>query len=107
MIVSGARKQAGEFLAPLPVALLRARPALADMPEALERLGIGTLGELAALAPAALADRFGTAGLHASPSWRAAATARCGHGRRASTCARRSSCRKPHRAFSWSACSGS
>ncbi len=32
---------------------------------ALERLGIGTLGELAALAPAALADRFGTAGLHA------------------------------------------
>ena len=27
--------------------------------------GIGTLGELAALAPAALADRFGTAGLHA------------------------------------------
>ena len=65
MIVSGGRKQAGEFLAPLPVALLRARPALAEMPEALERLGIGTLGELAALVPAALADRFGTAGLHA------------------------------------------
>jgi protein ImuB len=65
VIVSGGRKQAGAFLAPLPVALLRARPALADLPEALERLGIGTLGELAALAPAALADRFGTAGLHA------------------------------------------
>ena len=65
VIVSGGRKQAGAFLAPLPVALLRARPALADLPEALERLGIGTLGELAALTPAALADRFGTAGLHA------------------------------------------
>jgi protein ImuB len=51
------------YLAPLPVALLRARPALADLPEALERLGIETLGELAALAPAALADRFGKAGL--------------------------------------------
>jgi protein ImuB len=65
VVVSGGRKQAGAFLAPLPVALLRARPALADLPEALERLGIGTLGELAALTPAALADRFGTAGLHA------------------------------------------
>jgi protein ImuB len=53
------------FLAPLPVALLRARPALADLPEALERLGVKTLGELAALPPAAVADRFGAAGLHA------------------------------------------
>jgi protein ImuB len=57
------RRQARAYLAPLPVALLRARPALADLPEALERLGIATLGELAALAPAALADRFGTLGL--------------------------------------------
>jgi protein ImuB len=63
VIVSGGREQAREFLAPQPVALLRARPVLADLPEALERLGIGTLGELAALAPAALADRFGSAGL--------------------------------------------
>jgi protein ImuB len=63
VIVSGGRKQAGSFLASLPVALLRARPALAELPEALERLGIGTLGELAALTPAALADRFGTVGL--------------------------------------------
>jgi protein ImuB len=63
VIVSGDRRQARAFLAPLPVALLRARPGLADLPEALERLGIGTLGELAALAPAVLADRFGTAGL--------------------------------------------
>jgi protein ImuB len=62
-IVSGARKQARTYLASLPVALLRARPALADLPEALERLGVRTLGELAALPPAALADRFGKAGL--------------------------------------------
>src|SRR6201999_3503145 len=33
--------------------------------EALERFGIGTLGELAALPRAALADRFGAAGLRA------------------------------------------
>jgi protein ImuB len=65
MIVPGGRKEAGAFLAPLPVALLRARPALAELPVALERLGVGTLGELAALAPAALADRFGASGLHA------------------------------------------
>ncbi len=63
VIVSGDRSAAREFLAPMPVALLRARPALTALPEALERLGIGTLGELAALAPATLADRFGTAGL--------------------------------------------
>jgi protein ImuB len=63
VIVSGGHKQARVFLAPLPVALLRARPVLAELPEALERLGVGTLGELAAVPPAALADRFGTAGL--------------------------------------------
>jgi protein ImuB len=63
MVVTGGRGGAREFLATMPVALLRARPALAELPEALERLGIGTLGEVAALAPAALADRFGTAGL--------------------------------------------
>ncbi|MBV9715205.1 MAG: hypothetical protein JOZ64_07510 [Solirubrobacterales bacterium] len=63
VIVAGGRREARAFLAPLPVALLRARPALAELPEALERLGIRTLGELAALAPPALADRFGTAGV--------------------------------------------
>ncbi|MEA2350488.1 MAG: protein ImuB, partial [Thermoleophilaceae bacterium] len=43
----------GAFLAPLPVTLLRTRPELAELPEVLERLGIRTLGELAALpAPA-------------------------------------------------------
>jgi protein ImuB len=62
---AGARAQARAFLAPLPVALLRARPALADLPEPLERLGVKTLGELAALPPEAIADRFGAAGLHA------------------------------------------
>jgi protein ImuB len=62
-IVSGGREQARAFLASMPVALLRARPGLVDMPEALERLGVSTLGELGALEPAALADRFGTAGL--------------------------------------------
>jgi protein ImuB len=63
VIVSGGRAQARAYLAELPVALLRARPALAELPVALERLGVGTLGELAALQPAALADRFGSAGL--------------------------------------------
>ncbi len=57
------RAAARSYLGPLPVALLRARPALADLPEALERLGIRTLGELAALPAAALADRFGKRGL--------------------------------------------
>jgi protein ImuB len=63
VIVTGARAQTRAYLAPLPVALLRARPVLTELPEALERLGINTLGELAAVAPTALADRFGPAGL--------------------------------------------
>jgi protein ImuB len=54
-----------QYLAPLPVALLRSRPALADLPEALERLGVATLGELAALPAAAVSDRFGRRGLTA------------------------------------------
>jgi protein ImuB len=65
VIVSGGRSEAAAFLASMPVALLRARPVLAELPEALERLGVSTLGELAALPPPALADRFGAAGLHA------------------------------------------
>jgi nucleotidyltransferase/DNA polymerase involved in DNA repair len=63
VIIRGGRDQARAFLASMPVALLRARPVLAELPEALERLGVGTLGELAALPAAALADRFGPAGL--------------------------------------------
>jgi protein ImuB len=53
------------YLAPLPVALLRARPALAELPEALERLGVATLGQFADLPAAAVADRFGRLGLTA------------------------------------------
>ena len=63
VIVTGGREQARAFLESMPVALLRARPALAELPEALERLGVSTLGELVAIPPAAVADRFGTAGL--------------------------------------------
>jgi protein ImuB len=63
VIVTGGRREAAAFLASMPVALLRARQTLAELPEAFERLGVQTLGELAAIAPAVLADRFGTAGL--------------------------------------------
>ena len=58
-----ARAQARAYLAPLPVALLRARAELADLPGALERLGVVTLGELAGLPAAAVADRGGKLGL--------------------------------------------
>ncbi len=55
------------FLAPLPVSLLRERLddewARVDLPDKLERLGIGSLGQLAALPDAAIADRFGRPGL--------------------------------------------
>jgi protein ImuB len=50
-------------LAPEPVALLRHRPELATLPVELERLGILTLGSLAELPRAAMADRFGRLGL--------------------------------------------
>jgi len=62
VIVDGGERQAREFLAPLPVALLRGRSELSDLPDSLERLGIGTLGELAALPTAAVVDRFGSRG---------------------------------------------
>jgi protein ImuB len=52
-----------EFLAPLPVSLLRARFELQALPEVLERLGIRTLGEVAALPSRAVAERFGHPGL--------------------------------------------
>ncbi len=63
LVVAGGEQQAREFLAAQPVALLRERPALSRLPEALERLGITTLGELARLPAAAVADRFGSPGL--------------------------------------------
>jgi protein ImuB len=52
-----------EFLSGLPVALLRVRPELDDLPETLDRLGVRTLGELAAMPSAAMAERFGHPGL--------------------------------------------
>jgi protein ImuB len=55
--------RAREFLAPLPASLLRARPELHALPQVLERLGIRTLGEYAALPDAAVAERFGHFGL--------------------------------------------
>lgn len=54
----------------LPVLALRGRLGLPEreagnLVEALRRLGIGTLGELARLSPSHVADRFGRAGLRA------------------------------------------
>lgn len=60
---AGGRERARAYLASLPVGLLRAKPALADLPEALERLGVKTLGEVAELPATAMADRFGKLGL--------------------------------------------
>ena len=51
------------FLAPLPTSLLRSRAGLEELPATLERLGIDTLGELAALPTNAVAERFGHPGL--------------------------------------------
>jgi protein ImuB len=62
-VVAGGEAEAAAYLAALPVALLRGRHETAALPEPLARLGIATLGELAALPRAAVADRFGTAGL--------------------------------------------
>jgi protein ImuB len=56
-------RQARGFLAPLPVSLLRTRPELQALPEVFERLGIRTLGEVAALPARAVAERFGHPGL--------------------------------------------
>jgi nucleotidyltransferase/DNA polymerase involved in DNA repair len=60
-----AQREVRAFLAPLPVGLLRSRPELDALPETLERLGIRTLGELAALPANAVAERFGHPGLAA------------------------------------------
>lgn len=48
-----------------PVGLLRLRPVTAALPEPLERLGVTTLGAVAALGRAHLADRFGRPGIAA------------------------------------------
>ena len=47
------------------MALLRSRERTAPLVPTLERLGIATLGELAALPRDAIADRFGAAGMEA------------------------------------------
>src|SRR5215212_3991247 len=62
-------RKARAFLESLPVDLLRRRLPTewerAVVPDSLERLGVRTLGELAALPDDAVADRFGEAGLRA------------------------------------------
>ena len=60
----------GKFLAPLPVATLQspladAEPKASELIAALKRLGLGTLGRLAALSADQVADRFGPLGLRA------------------------------------------
>ncbi len=48
-----------------PVGLLRLRPVTSALPDPLERLGVATLGAVAALTRAQLSDRFGPAGIAA------------------------------------------
>ena len=63
LVVTGDERECRCFLAPLDVDLLQARHELAALPDTFERLGIATLGELAALETAAVADRFGSLGV--------------------------------------------
>lgn len=63
VVVAGGEAEAAAYLTALPVALLRGRRETAELPEPLERLGIATLGQLAALPRAAVSDRFGAPGL--------------------------------------------
>jgi protein ImuB len=95
------RALARAYLAPLPVALLRARPALAELPEALQRLGVRTLGELAAMPAAALPIASGHSGCSLT-SWPAGGTARSVRGRPENFFVRRSICPRRHRESSWS-----
>jgi protein ImuB len=62
-------REARRYLASQPVGLLAHRAETATLVESLRRLGMSTLGELAALGRAALADRFGKPGVLA---WRLA-----------------------------------
>ncbi len=54
-----------EFLAQLPVARLALRPGLDELVVTLERLGVESLGEFAAMGRAHVAERFGAVGLEA------------------------------------------
>jgi protein ImuB len=56
-------KEAQRWLAHRPIALLGFRAETEALLEPLQRLGVRTLGELARLSRAALADRFGKAGV--------------------------------------------
>jgi nucleotidyltransferase/DNA polymerase involved in DNA repair len=62
-VVDGGPADARHHLSSLEVGLLALREATAGLVEPLERLGIVTLGELAALPRDAVADRFGGPGL--------------------------------------------
>lgn len=62
VVVQEGAKASGRYLARQPVGLLRFREETAALVEPLARLGVRTLGELAGLGRAALADRFGEAG---------------------------------------------
>jgi protein ImuB len=57
------RRDAARWLASRPVGLLGFRESTAALIEPLSRLGVHTLGELAKLGRAALADRFGASGV--------------------------------------------
>lgn len=57
-----ARPDARRWLAAQPIGMLRFRDETAALVEPLQRLGVRTLGELAALGRGALSDRFGRAG---------------------------------------------
>jgi protein ImuB len=63
LVIGGGEAECRRFLAPLSVDLLASRHELAGLPDSFERLGIATLGELAALDRAAVADRFGALGI--------------------------------------------
>jgi protein ImuB len=60
VVVSAAPRR---YLACQPVALLHCRPQTGPLVKPFERLGISTLGDLAALSRAAVADRFGSPGV--------------------------------------------
>jgi protein ImuB len=68
-VVAGGSRAARDYLAGQEVALLAQRPVTERLVRPLVRLGIVTLGELAALPRDAVADRFGPDGLLA---WRLA-----------------------------------
>lgn len=65
LIVTGGRMETRAFLSSMPVELLRGDPDLSVLVEAFDRFGVTTLGELAAMPRAAIADRFGAHGLRA------------------------------------------